>query len=73
MYTVTLNELKTVSAQAKHSGAANKTLSDPTAQDDEFQEVKRCKGHNFDDNSLSATKSIKTVPTAAPVKLPPKK
>jgi glutamyl-tRNA reductase len=46
MYTVTLNELKAVSAQAKHSVRANKTSSEPTIEDDEFQEVKRSKSQN---------------------------
>jgi hypothetical protein len=72
MCTVTLNELKAVSAQAKHSGAANKTSLEPTAQDAEFQEVKRCKRHNSNDKSQSAKKSTKTVPTSTAVKLPPK-
>jgi hypothetical protein len=72
MYTVTLNELKAVSAQAKQSGAANKTSSESTAQHDEFREVKRRKRHNSSDNSQSVKKSTKTVPTSAAVKLPPK-
>jgi hypothetical protein len=59
MYTVTLNELKAVSAQTKHSGTANKTSLEPTAQDDEFQEVKRRKRHNSNGNSQSAKKSTK--------------
>jgi hypothetical protein len=46
MYTVTLNELKAVSAQAKHSVTA-------TAQDNEFREVKRRKRHNSNGNSVS--------------------
>jgi hypothetical protein len=72
MYTVTLNELKVVSAQAKHSGAANKTSSEPTAQDDEYREAKRRMRHNSNDNSQSAKMSTKTIPTSASVKLPPR-
>jgi hypothetical protein len=72
MYTVTLNELKAVSAQAKHSVAANKTSSEPTTQDDEFREVKRRKRQNSNGNSQSVKKSTKAVPTSAAVKLPPK-
>jgi hypothetical protein len=72
MYTVTLNELKAVNAQAKHSVTANKTSSEPTALDDEFREVKRRKRHNCNGNSQSAKKSNKSVPTSAAVRLPPK-
>jgi hypothetical protein len=50
MYTVTLIEGKAVSAQAKHSGAMNKSSSEPTAQDNDFQEVKRRKWRNSNDN-----------------------
>jgi hypothetical protein len=39
MYTVTLIELKAVSAQAKHSDALNKRTSESTAQDD-FRDVR---------------------------------
>jgi hypothetical protein len=61
-----------VSAQEKLSGTKNKTSLEPTAQDDEFQELKRCKRHNSNGKSESAKKSTKTVPTSAAVKLPPK-
>jgi hypothetical protein len=40
MYTVTLIELKAVSAQAKHSDSLNNTSSGSTAHDDDFLEVK---------------------------------
>jgi hypothetical protein len=46
MYMVTLKELNTilkVKAQARQSEAVNKTSLNSTAQDDHFQEVKRCK------------------------------
>jgi hypothetical protein len=72
MYRVTLIEMKAVNAQVKHSGAENKTSSEPTAQDDEFQEVKKCKSHNSNDNSKAAKKSTRKVPTFTDVKLPPK-
>jgi hypothetical protein len=36
MFTVTLNELKAVSAQAEQSGAVNRTSLESTAQDDDF-------------------------------------
>jgi hypothetical protein len=48
MYAVTLNEMRVVlkvSAQEGKSGAANKTSVESTAQDDDFQEVKRRKRH----------------------------
>jgi hypothetical protein len=72
IYIVTLNELKAMIEQAKHSGTANKTSSEPTAQDDEFREVKRRKRPNSNGNSQSAKKSTKTVPTSAAIKLPQK-
>jgi hypothetical protein len=53
MYTVTLNEMKAVSAQAKHSVTVNKTSSKPTAQDEELQEVKRHKRQNCNGKSVS--------------------
>jgi hypothetical protein len=49
---LTLNELKVilkVSAQAGQSGAVNKTSVGSVAQDDDFQQVKRCKRHICDD------------------------
>jgi hypothetical protein len=72
IHMVTLIDLKTVSAHAKHSGAVNKTSSESKAQDDNFWEVKKHKRHNSSDTSQSAKKSTKTVPTSATVKLPPK-
>jgi hypothetical protein len=53
MYTVTLNELKAVSAQTKHSSTANKTSSEPTVQDDEFGKVRRRQRHNSNGNTVS--------------------
>jgi hypothetical protein len=41
MYTVTLTDLKAVSAQTKHSGVVNRTSAESTAQDDDFREVKK--------------------------------
>jgi hypothetical protein len=72
MYMVTLNELKAVSVQAKHSVTANKTSLEPTAQDEEFWEVKRRKRQNSNGKSQLAKKSTKTFSTSAAVKLPPK-
>jgi hypothetical protein len=72
MYTVTLIELKAVSAQPKHSGAVNRTSSEPTARDEEFHEVKGRKRHNSNYTSQSAKNSTKTVPISAAVKLSPK-
>jgi hypothetical protein len=72
MYTVTPIELKVVSAQAKYSDSLNNTSSESTAQDDDFREVKKRKGHNSDGTSQSAKNSTKTVPMSAALKLPPK-
>jgi hypothetical protein len=75
MYTVTVNELKAilkVNAQAGNSGPVNKTTLESTAQDDDFQEVKRRKRHIFNDTSQTAKKSTKSVPVSTAVKLPPK-
>jgi hypothetical protein len=70
MCTLTLNELKAVSARAKHSDAIDTTSSELMAQDD-FQEVPKRKRHNSSDTSQSAKKSTKPVPTSASVKRPP--
>jgi hypothetical protein len=70
-YTVTLNELKAilkVSAQAGISGAVNKTSVESTAQDDDFQEVKRRKRHIYNDTSQTVKKSTKPVLTYVPIK-----
>jgi hypothetical protein len=72
MYTVTLNELKALSEQAKHNDSLNKTSSESTAQEDDFPEVKKCKRRYSDDTSQSAKNSTKTVPISATFKLPPK-
>jgi hypothetical protein len=72
---VTLNELKAVlkvSAQAGQSGAVNKTLVESTAQDSDFQEVKKCKGHICNNTLQTAEKFTKPVPTSTVVKMPQK-
>jgi hypothetical protein len=72
MYTVTLIELKAVSAQAKHSVSLNKTSSESTSQDDDFREIKERKRRNSDDTSQSAKNSAKTDPISAAFMLSPK-
>jgi hypothetical protein len=75
MYTVTPNELKAVlkvSAQEVRSVAVNKTSVEPTAQDDDFQEVKRRKRNIFNNSSQTAKNSTEPVPTSVSVKMPPK-
>jgi hypothetical protein len=75
LYTVTLNELKSVqkvTAQAGQSGIMNKSSVESTAHDDDFQEVRRPKRHTSNDTSQTAKKSTKPVPTSTAVKLPPK-
>jgi hypothetical protein len=52
--------------------AVNKTAVESMAEDDDFREAKRCKWHISNNTSQTAKKSIKPVPTSAPVKLPPK-
>jgi hypothetical protein len=69
MYTVTLIELNAVSAEGKHSDSLNKTLSESTAQDDDFREVKKRKKRNSDDISQSAENLTKTVAVSAAFKL----
>jgi hypothetical protein len=59
MYIVTPNELKAVlkmSAQEGQSGAVNKTSVESTAQDDDFQEIKRRKRHIYNATSQIAKK-----------------
>jgi hypothetical protein len=75
MYAIALNELKTVlkvSAPAGQSRAVNKISLKPTAQDDDFQEVKRSKSYISNDTSQAAKKSTKSVAISTAVKLPPK-
>jgi hypothetical protein len=72
MYTVTLIELKDMSAQEKHNSAVNETSSESAAQEDDFQQVKRHKRHNSNDISQSAKKLTKTVQTSASLELLPK-
>jgi hypothetical protein len=43
-----------VNAQAGQSGAVNKTSLESMAQDDDFQEVKRCKRHISNNTSQTA-------------------
>jgi hypothetical protein len=72
MYTVTLFELKAVSAQTKHNYSLNKILSESTVQDDDFRGLKKRKRRNSDDTSQSAKNATKTVPIYAAFKLPSK-
>jgi hypothetical protein len=75
MYTVTLNELKAVikvNAQAGQSGAVCKISVESTAQDDDFQEVKRIERHIPNNTSQTAKNSTKPVPPSSAVKLLPK-
>jgi hypothetical protein len=75
MYTVTLNELKAVlkvSAKAEQNGVVNKTSVEPIAQDDDFQEVKRCKRHVTNNTSHTVKMSTRPVLISAAVKLSPK-
>jgi hypothetical protein len=62
------NELKAVlkvNAQTGQRGAVSRTSSvESTAQDDNFQEVKRCKKYISSNISLTAKKSAKQVPTS---------
>jgi hypothetical protein len=61
-----------VSAQARQSGVVNKTPVESKAQDDDFQEVKRCKRLTSNNIWQTAKNSTRTVPTSTAVKLPPK-
>jgi hypothetical protein len=73
MYTVILNELKTIlkaSAQAGQSDAVNRTSVESMAQNN-FQEVMRCKRHVSNDTSQTAKKMTIPVPTSTAIKLPP--
>jgi hypothetical protein len=75
MYTVTLKELKAalkMSAEAGQYGVVNKISVASTAQDDDFQEVKRSERHIPNDIAQTAKNSTKQVPTSATVKMPPK-
>jgi hypothetical protein len=72
MYTETLNDLKAVfkvGAQAGQSDTVYKTSVESSAQDEDFQKVKRRKRHKFNDTSQIAKKSTKPVPTSTAVKL----
>jgi hypothetical protein len=62
MYNVTLKELKAVlkvNTQTGQSGAVNKTSLESTAQDDDFQKVKRRKRRVFNDSSETTMNSTK--------------
>jgi hypothetical protein len=75
MYMVALKELKAtlkVNAQAGQSGAVTTTSVNSTAQDDNFQEVKRCKRHISHDISETAKKLTKSVPISTAIKQTPK-
>jgi hypothetical protein len=74
IYTLTLNELKAilkVNAQAGQYGAVTKILMESAAHDD-FQEVKRCKRHIYNDTSQTAKNSTISAPKSAASKLPTK-
>jgi hypothetical protein len=74
MYTVTLNELRTllkVSSQAGQSGAGNKTSVESRVQQDDYRDIKRDKRHVAHGTSQTAKKSTKPVTTSAAAKLPP--
>jgi hypothetical protein len=67
-----MNKLKAilkVSAQAGQK--VNKTSAESTAQDDDFQEVKRHTSY-ISINTLKRATSTKSIPTSTAVKLPPK-
>jgi hypothetical protein len=66
MYAVTLNELKAVLK------VSARTSVESTAQDDDFQEVKRRRRHISNNTSQTSKKSTKPVPTSAAIKTPPK-
>jgi hypothetical protein len=72
MYAVKPNEMKAVlkvSEQEGQSGAVNANSVESTAQDDDFQEVKRRKRHMCNDTSQTAKKSTKSVSTSAAIQL----
>jgi hypothetical protein len=75
MYTLTLKELQAVlkvNTQTGQSGAVNKTTLESTAQDDDFQEVKRCERCISSDTSEMTMKSTESVPISTAVKQTPK-
>jgi hypothetical protein len=75
IYMVRLKELNAVlkvKAQAGQNGAVNKTPLETTAQNDDFQEVKRCKRHISNDTSQTAEKSTISAPKSAPASCLPK-
>jgi hypothetical protein len=59
MYTITLNKLQAVlkvNTLAGQNGAMNETSLESTSQDDDFQEVKRCKRYTSNETSEAAKK-----------------
>jgi hypothetical protein len=60
-----------MNTQTEHSGAGKKTSLESTAQDDDFQEVKRCKRRLSNDISETTMKSTKSVPISTTVKQTP--
>jgi hypothetical protein len=61
-----------MNAQAGQSEAVNITSFESTAQDDDFQEVKRGKRHISKDASRTAKKPTRSVLISTTVKLPPR-
>jgi hypothetical protein len=61
-----------VNAQAGRSGIVNKTSLESTAQNDDFQEVKRRKRHISVDTSQIGKMPSKSVPISTAVKQTPK-
>jgi hypothetical protein len=70
-----MNKLKAileVTAQTGQNCEVNKTSAELTAQDDDFQEVKRRKSCISNNTLQRAKKSTKSIRTSTAVKLPPK-
>jgi hypothetical protein len=75
MCAITLNEFKAVlkvSPKAGQNGVVDKISMEPMAQDDDFEEVKRCKRHISINTSQTVKMPIRPVPISAAVKLSPK-
>jgi hypothetical protein len=75
MYMVTLKELQAVlkvNTQTGQSGEVNETSLESKAQDDDFQEVKRCKRCISNDTSEMTMKLTKSVLISTTVKQTPK-
>jgi hypothetical protein len=72
---VTVKELQTVlktNVQAQQNGAMNKSSLESMAQDDNFQEVKRCKRHISNDTLETAKMTTESIPVTTGVKQTPK-